>query len=316
MATNVRISATSKGMGNIAKFIGYGIIAVGVIYADAMFVSLMADVFPTGVLRIAAILGAFLTSVSVIVLVIGKAHWFRPGEQMIFAWIFTGAEVAVAAMNVIVSAMVALHIPLGYFDFWRYMASATPFVSVVGWVLIILLDPALKSRHEQMEMEEDIDASEREHKRMVHAARMELKATALDQQKEYLKQHLSSATVQEALSQGSYEIARGIVSELIQRPVMPARSTSTSPALGPGKIIDADPPRNRRSVRSTNETKRGRKFTPTQAALTDTEEVEVTIPPLSPQTKTREPKTEPIKIRKNQGPYVVNRKEKKIPLND
>jgi hypothetical protein len=53
--------------------------------------------------------------------------------------------------------------------------------------------------------------------------------------------HLGSADVQRVLSEGSYEIARGIVSEIIQRPIMP--NYSPSPAISAPaapRIVEAD----------------------------------------------------------------------------
>lgn len=71
---------------------------------------------------------------------------------------------------------------------------------------------------------------------------MELKREALNQQREYLKQHLGSAEVQAALSQGSYHIATGIVSEIIQKPLLlnpPAQSYS--PIYSPGTSANNPP---------------------------------------------------------------------------
>lgn len=224
-----RVSANARAVGGSVQFIAYAIIALIVVYSDIMFVSLMWSAFPGGFLTIAAIGGAFATGISVIALVIGKSHWFRPGGQLVWSWCFTAIEIAISVLNVVVSVMTARGESLGYLSVWLICAPATPLVALVGWIVILYLDKARFQMHEQMEMDDELAEAEREHQRQVHAARMELKATALNQQKEYLKQHLSSADVQAMLSQGSYEIARGIVSEIIQRPIMPQQQTQIQP---------------------------------------------------------------------------------------
>ena len=251
MATTRRITANARAIGGSAKFFAYAIISLVVIYSDVMFVSLMWNSFPGGFLTIAAIGGAFATGISVIALVIGKSHWFRPGGQLVWAWCFTAIEILVSVMNVVLSVMVARGEPLGYLSIYLMIAPATPVVALVGWVLILYMDKERAQLHEEMEMEDDLASAEREHQRQVHATRMDLKATALSQQREYLKQHLASAEVQAVLSEGSYQIAAGIVSEIIQRPIMPrptivegsvAKSIDTPRVQAP-KSIDTPEPR-------------------------------------------------------------------------
>src|SRR5271165_6171960 len=98
-----RQSANMVAMQQIVKWSGLVFIALGVLYSDVMFISMMLDAFPSGILRIAAIAGAMLTSVSIVFLLLGKSYVFRPGLQYIWAWFFTGIEVLVAVLNIIVS---------------------------------------------------------------------------------------------------------------------------------------------------------------------------------------------------------------------
>lgn len=318
MASNVkRISANARAIGSGAQGIAYAIIALVVLYSDIMFVSLMWAAFPGGFLTIAAIGGAFATGISVIALVIGKSHWFRPGGQLVFAWLFTALEVAVSIMNVVVSVMAAKNEPLGYLSVWLTCSPATPIVALVGWIIVLYLDKQRASLHEEMEMEDDLANSEREHKRQVHAARMEVKATALEQQKEYLKQHLASADVQSILSQGSYEIARTIVSEIVQRPIMPQLpAASPAPALPTGRSVEGSVEKTdsqktraiKRQAPPKKQLPRLRKFTPSTPAA-PAKEVGTTTSPL-------ERETDKLKIKKNTGPYKVNRPAPKLPVND
>lgn len=309
MASLKRTSANARAAGSAAAFVAYLIISLVVLYSDVMFISLMWDAFPGGFLTVAAIGGAFATGISVIALVLGKSYWFRPGGQLLWAWCFTAMEISISVMNIIVSVVHTQNGDLGYLSVYMSVAPATPVVALVGWIIILYADKARAQLHEEMEMADDLADAEREHKRQVHAARMELKRTALEQQKEYLKMHLSSADVQRVLSEGSYEIARGIVSEIVQRPIMP-------PAPAPAaKIIDstaqsiATAPRVRAvAARPRKQLPARRKFTPTAAKFIDTEELQ-TPDPLARRT---------LKVRRNQGPYVVNRRPAPAPvkLND
>lgn len=232
-----RVSRNAKAMTSSVKFSAYAIIVLVVLYADVMFVSLMWSAFPGGFLTIAAIGGAFATGLSVIALVIGKSRWFRPGGQLIWAWAFTVMELAVSMLNVTVSVLKATNQPLGYLSIWMDCAPATPIVALVGWMFILFLDREREQMHEQMEMQDDLADMEREHERNVHEARMEIKQTALSQQKEYMKSYLNDAAVQDVLRAGSLDITRAIVSEIIQRPIMPTLPTGpVVPSLPPAPV--------------------------------------------------------------------------------
>lgn len=300
---STRVSRTARAAAGSVKFFAYVIITMVVLYTDIMFVSLMWKAFPGGFLTILAIGGAFATGLSIIALMIGKNHWFRPGGQLIWAWCFTVLEIVVSILNVLTSVLTALNQPLGGLSSWIDFAPATPVVALVGWIIILYLDRERAQMHEQMEMDDDIADAEREHKRQVHAARMDLKATALEQQKEYLKMHLSSADVQRVLSEGSYEIARGIVSEIIQRPIMPARSAAPRIIDSTAQRIDTPP---QRQAPRRLPPHRTRKFTPAPSAPASEERH---TSPLA--------KRSLIKVKKNQGPYIVNRKQAApLKLND
>lgn len=312
MAATKRVTANARAVGSSAQFIAYLIIALVVLYSDVMFVSLMWSAFPGGFLTVAAIGGAFATGISVIALVIGKSHWFRPGGQLVWAWCFTALEIAVSILNVVVSVLKANGGSLGYLNAYLLVAPATPIVALVGWIVILYLDKDRQQLHEEMEMADDLAGAEREHKRQVHEARMELKRTALEQQKEYLKMHLSSADVQRVLSEGSYEITRGIVSEIIQRPIMP-RVDQAEPRIIDSTAQRIDTTGRMRAVRpvAKKQLPPRRKFTPTTPKLEainliDTQEVETG--PLASRP--------PVKVKQNQGPYKVNRKSAPLKLND
>lgn len=317
--------ANAQSYGKLVYIIGYIILGVGAVYADVMFVNLLGVALPQGPLGIAAIMGAFLTSGSLLALVIGKSFLFRPGDQVTYAWIFTWIEIAVMSLNVILSALHGMHVDPGYLEYWLYLCPATPFVAVIGWIMMIYADPRRHNLHEDMAMADQLETKKRQHKQNVHLVRLELQTTALEQQKVYMQQYMSTPEVQSALKHGSQQIALGIVSEIIQRPIMP-EVIAPAPALPAGKTIDSTVekridtnPRQRAVSKPAQQTKkqlpRRRTFTPRQpaaaaAAFIETKEVDPTTGPLDPQTEKL------ISVKKNQGQYIVNRNVPKLPVND
>lgn len=322
---NASTEANTAAYGKLVYILGYLILGIGAIYADVMFVTLLGQALPSGALGVAAILGAFLTSASLIALVVGKSHLFRPGDQVTWAWIFTWIEIGVMSLNVILAALHGLHVDAGYLEYWLYLCPATPFVAVIGWIMLIYADPRRHALHEDMAMADQLEDKQRQHKQNVHMVRLELQTTALDQQRVYMQQYMQTPEVQAALRHGSEQIALGIVSEIIQRPIMPA---STAPAAAPvlpsGPVVDSKKTTNPRQPAARPKKKtlpRQRTFTPATPPVRSQEErereeqlrrdaakirggvdTEELRPPLA-----RRPR-QPVRIKRGTGTYVVNRR--------
>lgn len=311
--------ANSASYGKLVYIIGYIILGVGAIYADVMFVSLLSGALPSGPLGVAAIMGAFLTSASLMALVIGKSHLFRPGDQITWAWLFTWIEIAVMCLNVLLSALHGMGVDPGYLSYWLYLCPATPFVAVIGWIMLIYADPRRHHLHEDMAMEDQLIDGQRRHKHNVHKVRLSLQNSALEQQRVYMEQYMQTPEVQRTLKYGSEQIALGIVSEIIQRPIMPQAPAAPVASSRPApRIIDSTAKRIDTTGRipavrpaAKKQLPPRRKFTPTQPKLEavnliDTQEIETG--PLAQRT---------VPVKKGSGPYVVNRKPApKLPVND
>ncbi len=256
--------ANAESYGKIVYIIGYGVLAIGAIYGDVMFIKLLAGSLPGGVLGFAAIIGAFLTSGSLIGLVIGKSVLFRPGDQTAWAWIFTWIEIAVMMLNVLLSVLRGMNIDPGYLNYWLYICPATPFVAVVGWMMIIYADPRRRNLHEDMAMADQILESQRKHHRHVHQVRLELQNSALEQQRVYMEQYMQTKEIQAALKHGSQQIALGIISEIIQRPVMPTIDALPQIIDSTARKSDtaAQPAIRRQTARSERRTAQPKKLLP------------------------------------------------------
>lgn len=213
------------------------IITTVVVFGDVMFVKLMWNHFPDGMLRICALGGAFATAASIIVLLIGKTIWFRPGGQLLWSYGFTALEVIVSILNV----LYASGVQDGIMAYWELLSPATPFVALSGWILILLLDRATKRKHEDMEMEDDIAESERDFKRMQHEAAMEVRKRTLEYNKQYVLDALESPHHQRAIQAGAEKLAASAIASLTGRYIPPPPVVEGSLASPPPAAIQTRP---------------------------------------------------------------------------
>lgn len=192
---------TQKGMMNTVKVFVAIIIIAAVGYSDLMFLGIVQGMFPEGLLRLGAIVGAVTTALSILALLAGKVGWFTPGGQTITAWIFTGVEVIVLIMNDILAF--ALHNGGATMDpnlhIWYQFCPSSPVISVIGWVIVICLDESLKERHAYAEMQAKINEEQRKLALEVASSQIEVRRHHLKYVKAFMKQELSSEAVQEEM---------------------------------------------------------------------------------------------------------------------
>jgi len=81
-------------------------------YGTVIYIQLMGKVFPTGPLQIACYMGAAANLVLMVVLLVGKFVWFRPGAHEIASWMVTAVELLVVILNMILSYQLASGQPL------------------------------------------------------------------------------------------------------------------------------------------------------------------------------------------------------------
>lgn len=236
MQITKRLSANAKAIGGSSKFISGLIISLVVLYSDVMFCALLWNAFPGGFMRILAVGGAFATGISIIALVIGKNSWFRPGSQLVFSWFFTGTEVIVSMMNIIVSVMVARGTDLGYLSYWLLIAPATPFLSVVGWIVIKYLDKEREALHERMEMEDEQRTAELEHERAIHAAKMKLATKSLQYVETFLEQEIQAIEIQATLKHQAHTLAANAAQEVTGQTILVPPQSQNVPSLPPTTV--------------------------------------------------------------------------------
>ncbi|MBA2287524.1 MAG: hypothetical protein H0W02_18780 [Ktedonobacteraceae bacterium] len=223
---------TSAATKDSVSSIAMGIIFLGVAYGDVMFLQLMWDFLPGGILRVLAAGGAVVTALSIMTLTLGKQHWFHPGKQMNAAKRFTWIEIGVMALNVLVSVMVARRQDLGLLQSWLdYGTPITPFMAVVGWIIVAWNDPSREMRHlkQAAEDEQELATLDREleikdleaeyqqelSKASIHARRQQLETVVTA-----LSQAGSDPRILDALRLGGMQQAAQIAAKVSGVPVV------------------------------------------------------------------------------------------------
>lgn len=204
-----KLSAMEKGAVGFIQWGTFLVIALVTAFGDAMFIKIMWGYFPDGFLRYLAVGGACTTALSIILLVLGKERWFRPGPQLLSAWGFTVVEVVISIFNVMcASGNTAMY-------WWLAFSPATPFASLVGWIIVRMLDPNVKQRHMQMEMEDEIMESNLAFEKAQHDAQMEIRYKALEQNKQYMIEALENPAHQKVIAVGADKLTARTIQQVL-----------------------------------------------------------------------------------------------------
>ena len=216
-----KLSLNQEAIAGLAKVLVAVIIAVVVGYSEVMYLQIMSRAFPDGILKIVAMIGAVGTGLSVLTLLIAKAYWFRPGGQMVAAWLFTGVEVMILLLNVLLSFALDGGKVDGYLAVWYTLTPSSPLFALVGWTLILHLDRGQQERHADMELEVEMQRAERQHKIATHEAKMQLRESFLKSHTTYLQQEVNSPEIQRQLAIGASAMAAQELSALTGMHIAP-----------------------------------------------------------------------------------------------
>jgi len=250
---NLHLSANEMAGQKFIKLGAYAIVIAVVGYADIAFIQIMSRHFLGGIFGVLSMIGAVATAASILALLFGKANWFRPGPQLVCAYIFTGAEVVVSLANVLLSFELTSNQPLDQaMSIWYNFTAATPFVALIGWILILHFDQSQQDRHEQLEFEEKANKLKREqehiqllaqleHDQQVFDAQMELSETYLAHETAYMQQFVSSPQVQQRLQAGAMKMAMETFSKLTGLPFVAGLSMQSIEQQLPAQQSDIQP---------------------------------------------------------------------------
>ena len=162
-------------------------------YGTVIYIQLMGKVFPSGPLQIACYMGAAANLVLLVVLLVGKFVWFRPGAHEVASWIVTGVELLVAILNMILAYQLASgNQPTSILAAWYYLAPISPVFSMVGAIVLIMTSSELRKKHHALEIEEQKERAERDFDLSMHEAEMEVKQQYLGYVKNNLVDELNA----------------------------------------------------------------------------------------------------------------------------
>jgi hypothetical protein len=186
-------------------------------------------------------LGAFTSFLAIGYLLLGKSVSFRPGGQMLAAWVVFGMELSIIGLNIIL-AFNPDH--SGFLGVWSYISPATPVLHMLGVALIYFMDPDLKSKHEAMEMQEKMDTSERSVEFETFNARINLRRRQVEHVSKALEQAVNSPESLAYIQQFGYTLNRELLTELTGMSLLPSPGTTPAPGLpAPGSSAGAPAPR-------------------------------------------------------------------------
>lgn len=232
MMDKLHVSASEVGASKVIKFFVWLVVVGVVTYSEVLYLGIIGDLFPPGVMYVACLLGAFCTGISVLCLYAGKSHWFRPGVQLIAAWGFTVVEVTILIMNDILAQVLHQGQSIDqYLSLYHFVVPAVPVVALVGWGILFAVDPAQKIKHAHMEMEDEFAMQELEFQREQFAAKMEVRRQAMGYMKEQLAAEIASSTSISQLQQGANRAANDAIKQLTGITPVPKQLTPVQPSI-------------------------------------------------------------------------------------
>lgn len=220
------VSATTKAMMAGVQGLAFVIVVMGVVFGDVAFIWLFQNAFPDGIFRIASYIGVFATTLSVIGLFIGKTHWFRPGGQIIWAWVFAGIELTVVMVNTIAAFDVARAGVLldPALQMWvMYVSPATPLFAVIGWFLITWFSPERAMSHRRMEMQDKLAQQEIDFELATGMAQLEMKHHYLNAGQSYMQEELNAPHIQRQVEQAAANEMADVLGRMTGQHIIPRR---------------------------------------------------------------------------------------------
>jgi hypothetical protein len=232
--------ANLKAAKGLTKVIAVVVILVVAAFGDVMYIQEMSSKFPAGgPLLVMCYIGAFTSFLAVMYLLMGKSMAFRPGAQMIGAWVVFVAELLIIALNIL---MVFTSHADGMMVAWAYVSPATPVMHMLGVALLHFLDPDLALKHHAMEMHERMQKSEREVEELTHRARIDLRKKQVEHVSKSLEEAVNSPASLAYIQQFGYKINMELLTELTGMSSAAFGAPSPAPGLSAPGMPAALPP--------------------------------------------------------------------------
>jgi hypothetical protein len=236
--------AMTKAAKSFSKIVAVAIVLIVAGFGDVMYIQAMSSKFPTGGPLLAmCYVGAFTSFMAVGYLLLGKSIAFRPGGQMLMAWIVFVSELLIIGLNIL---LVFDPSPTGVMMAWAFVSPATPVLHMLGVALIYFADPDLHDKHHAMEIKSDMDKAERNLEYTTFQARINLRERQMQHVTKALEEAVNSPESLQYIKQYGFNMNRALLTELTGLTPIVA-GVPAVPGLPPGqpdamvnKTVEAD----------------------------------------------------------------------------
>lgn len=208
-------SAQLKAAKGFAKILAVIIVLTVSLFGDVMYIKEMQQVFindPS--LLLFCYLGAIVGFLAVGYLLLGKTVTFAPGAQMLAAWIVFGAELLIISLNIM---LVFSKTHTGFMGAWAFLSPATPVFHLLGVSMLLFLDPEMKEKHKDKELQSRMRQLDREHQFDLAEARMSIKKKHLEYTVRELEGAVNSEESQQRISQHATGMNDALLTEMSGR---------------------------------------------------------------------------------------------------
>lgn len=217
--------AGAKAVRGFAKILAVIVILAVAAFGDIMYIIEMQKVFAgQGILLAFCYLGAFTSFLAIGYLLMGKTSVFQPGAQMLAAWIVFGAELVIIALNIM---LVFSGDRTGFLGTWAYLSPATPVLHMFGVAMIYFLDPELKEKHKDMELQSRMRQADRDYEHAVQMAKIAVKHKQLEHTVRELEAAVNSPESVSAIRRHAIAMNTGLLIEM-------------SGSALPSNVVDSD----------------------------------------------------------------------------
>ena len=219
-------SAQLKAAKGFAKILAIVIVLSVSAFGDVMYIKEMEQIFindPS--LLLFCYLGAIVGFLAVGYLLLGKTVTFAPGAQMLAAWIVFGAELLIISLNIM---LVFSKTHTGFMGAWAFLSPATPVFHLLGVSMLLFLDPEMKEKHKDKELQSRLRDLDRKHQFAIAEARMAVKEKHLEYTVRELESAVNSEESQQRISQHASSMNDGLLTEMSGRTMPKEEKDSAS----------------------------------------------------------------------------------------
>lgn len=230
-------SKTKKAGKGLNKIIAVLIILAVAAFGDVMYIVLMSNKFPAGLLLGMCYIGAFTSFGAIGYLLLGKTLSFTPGKQMLASWIVFVGELTIIALNIILVFELGSSLS-NIMQVWFQVSPATPVFHMIGVALVFFLDEDLEEKHKDLEMRSQVKKANRAYKLMLHKTAMRVKVKQLKFMETALLEATQGADVHSFLGHYGHAMNANLLEDL-------TGMHFASHALPNARTVDAQPQINR-----------------------------------------------------------------------